>query len=128
MNNVVLMGRLARDPETKYTQGDKPIAICKFTLCIKKGKDKDGKDTTDFISCKAIGARAEVIDKFVRKGERLLISGSWETGSFKKQDGTTVYTNECLVNTVEFIEPKSNNTEPNPNISLDDFDETDLPF
>lgn len=128
MNNLTIMGRLARDPETKYTQGDKPVAITKFTLCVNRPKNKEGKTETDFINCKAIGAKAEVIDKFVRKGERLLINGSWETGSYKKQDGTTVYTNECLVNTVEFIEPKSNNTEPNPDIRIDDFDETDLPF
>ena len=131
MNKVQLLGRLARDPETKYTSGDKPLAICRFTLCVNRMKDKEGKQETDFISCKALGARAEAIQQFVVKGDRLCITGSWQTGSYKKEDGTTVYTNECLVESIDFLENKKEKDEKNLSV-YDSYNESDfsdeLPF
>lgn len=132
MNKVELIGRLTKDPEIKYTNGDTQIAVCKFSLAVDRiSKDKEGNKITDFINCKAIGNRAETIGKFVSKGDRFAITGSWQTGSYKKEDGSTIYTNECLVETMDFIETKKEKEEKElsnyDSYNESDF-ENDLPF
>ena len=120
MNRVILCGRIVRDPEVRYSQGATPMAVAKFTLAVDRKYKKDGEQSADFISCAAFGKTAEVIEKYVKKGTKLIVEGRWQTGSYKNKDGNTVYTNDCMVENIEFCESKSqqvqnNAQEPTPN-------------
>lgn len=97
MNKVVLIGRLARDPETRYTQDQK--AVTRFTLAVSRIK-KD--DPADFISCVAFGTTAQLIERYVKKGNRLAVEGHINTGSYEK-DGRKIYTTDVIVDRMEFI-------------------------
>lgn len=109
MNNVSLVGRLTRPIEVHYTQGDNPMAMCNLNVAVdRKYKGKEGQPTADFINCKAFGKTAEFIGKFFDKGNRIGLTGSIQTGSYKNKDGATVYTTDVIVNEVEFVEPKGN--------------------
>lgn len=99
MNNVVLMGRLTKDVEIKYSQGVQPMVIGRFTVAVNKRKKEDG---ANFLNCVVFGNTAENIYKFFKKGDMICVSGSIETGSYKKQDGTTVYTTDINVNNFSF--------------------------
>lgn len=104
MNNVILMGRLTKDPEIRTTNSG--LSVCKFTVAVDR-YSKDGEDKTDFINCVAWRKTAEFIDKHFSKGQRILLSGSIQTGSYEK-DGRTVYTTDVLVDKAEFCENKKN--------------------
>lgn len=110
MNKVILHGRLARDPELRYTQSNK--AVANFTLAVDRELTKEkkeqalanGQPTADFIRCIAFGKTAEVIDKYLTKGRRILIEGIIRTGSYENKQGQKVYTTDVLVNKVEFTD------------------------
>lgn len=105
MNKVIIMGRLTRDPEVRYSQGDTQVAIARYTLAVDRPKPKNGEQATDFISCVTFGKTAEFAEKYLHKGMRILIEGSIRTGRYDK-DGTTIYTTDVLVNSHEFCEGK----------------------
>lgn len=105
MNQVVLMGRLTADP----TINDR-ITCASFTLAVDRKYSKDGKKEADFISCKMLGEkRAEFANRYLRKGIKIMICGSIQTGSYRKQDGTKIYTTDVIVESCEFAESKSAN-------------------
>jgi len=109
MNNVVLMGRLTRDPDVRYsTQGEQQTAIARFTLAVDRRFKRDGSDqNADFISCVAFGKTAEFIEKYVNKGTKLTLSGRIQTGSYTNKDGQKVYTTDVVAENVEFAESKA---------------------
>lgn len=107
MNKVILMGRLTRDPEVRYSQGEKASAIARFSLAIDRKYKQEGQPSADFISCLALGKNGEFAEKYLRKGIKIVVIGSWQTGSYTNRDGNKVYTNECLVENFEFAESKS---------------------
>ena len=107
MNKVILMGRLVRDPEIRYSQGENATAIGRITLAVDRKFKQDGQPTADFINCLAFGKRAEFLEKYCTKGTKLVVEGSWQTGSYTNKDGNKVYTNECLVDNFEFAESKA---------------------
>lgn len=107
MNKVILMGRLTRDPDIRYSQGEKATAVARFSLAVDRRFKQDGQPTADFINCLAFGKRAEFIEKYCRKGTKLVVEGNWQTGSYTNKDGNKVYTNECLVESCEFAESKA---------------------
>ena len=109
MNSVQLLGRLARDPEVRYTDGGATIAS--FTLAVDRRFKQENGDTADFISCKAFGKTAEFIEKYFGKGKKLALNGRIQTGSYTNKDGVKVYTTEVIVENVEFVESKG--TEQN---------------
>lgn len=125
MNRVILMGRLTKDPDIRYSQGEKSTAIARFTLAVDRKFKQDGQPTADFINCLAFGKRAEFMEKYCRKGTKLVVEGSWQTGNYTNKDGNKVYTNECLVESCEFAESKSseqnNNSLNNNNMGGDGF-------
>lgn len=124
MNKVILMGRVVREPEVRYSQGATPMAIASFTLAVDRKFKKDGEQSADFISCKAFGKTGEVIEKYVSKGTKIIVEGRWQTGSYKNKDGATVYTNDCMVENIEFCESKNSqqtNNAPQNNASTDSF-------
>lgn len=110
MNITILCGRLVRDPEVRYSQGDKPTAIAKYTLAVDRSFKQDGQPTADFITCVAMGRNGEFAEKYLKQGTKIIVIGEWRTGSYTNKDGNKVYTNECMVSRHEFAESKSNNT------------------
>ena len=107
MNKVNLMGRLARDPEVRYTQGENPMAIAKYTLAVDRRIKREGENTADFISCIAFGKAGEFAEKYFRKGTKIAITGRIQTGSYTNRDGAKVYTTDVVIEEQEFAESKS---------------------
>ena len=107
MNKVVLIGRLTRDPDIRYTQGPEPMAVARYTLAVNRPRQQDSTQKADFISCLAFGSRAEFAEKYLRKGMKIAIAGRIQTGSYTNREGQKVYTTEVLVNEHEFAEGKA---------------------
>lgn len=107
MNKVILIGRLVRDPDVRYTQGNEPMAIAKFTLAVDRKYKRDGEQTADFISCAAFGKLGEFAEKYLRKGIKIACEGHWQTGSYTNKDGVKIYTNDCMIDSMEFAESKN---------------------
>ncbi len=104
MNVAILVGRIATDLELKRTQSG--MAMCSFTLAVNRQKKPGEEQQADFIRCKTFGKTAETLSQYQRKGNRLGVEGSIQTGSYKNQQGQTIYTTDILVNRIEFLEPK----------------------
>ena len=120
MNKVILIGRLVRDPELRYTQAEEPMAIARYTLAVeRRGKrSQDGNESNaDFISCVAFGRLGEFAEKYFHQGTKIVAEGRIQTGSHQDKDGKTVYTTEVVVENQEFAESKAtadsnNNYQP----------------
>ena len=108
MNKVILMGRLTRDAEVRYSQGDSQSAVARFTLAVdRRFKRENDPETADFINCVAFGKTAEFLERFGCKGTKFAIEGRIQTGSYTNKDGQKVYTTDVVVENVEFAESKS---------------------
>ena len=130
MNQVILIGRLTKDPEFRY--GANQTAVAKFTVAVDRaGKEK----AADFISCTAFGKTAELIDRYMSKGRQIAVQGRIQTGKYEK-DGRTVYTTDVIVERMEFVGSKDSNASPSIAPSFDDNPvpegfsnlEDDIPF
>lgn len=142
MNKVILMGRLTRDPEVRYTSGEQSLAIARYTLAVDRRFRKDGEATADFIPCVAFGKSAEFTEKYFKQGMRVTVSGRIQTGSYTNKDGQKVYTTEVVIEEQEFAESKSSSASaavpqtppPQPQTDSDGFMnvpeglEEELPF
>ena len=132
MNKVILMGRLTRDPEVRYSQGDNASAVARYTLAVDRRFKRDGEQSTDFINCVAFGRTAEFAERYYRQGTKIAISGRIQTGSYTNREGQKVYTTEVVVEEQEFAESKaaggastSNNSyqaspAPSPSVDIGD--------
>ncbi|MBO6113831.1 MAG: single-stranded DNA-binding protein [Lachnospiraceae bacterium] len=112
MNKVVLMGRLTRDPEVRYSQGAEPLAIARYTLAVDRRfvrRDSGNEQTADFIQCVAFGKAGEFAEKYFKQGTKIAVSGRIQTGSYTNKDGVKVYTTEVVVEEQEFAESKNAN-------------------
>ena len=107
MNKVILMGRLTRDPDVRYSAGENALAIARYTLAVDRRFKRDGEASADFISCVAFGRSAEFAEKYLRQGTKIAVSGRIQTGSYTNRDGQKVYTTEVVVEDQEFAESKS---------------------
>ncbi len=117
MNKVILMGRLTRDPEVRYSAGDNSLAIARYTLAVDRRFKRDGEATADFISCVAFGRTAEFAERYFHQGIKIAISGRIQTGSYTNREGQKVYTTEVVVEDQEFAESKNasaSNSYSNP--------------
>ena len=149
MNKVILIGRLTRDPEVRYSQGAEPLAIARYTLAVdRRGRRGNAGDeqTADFIPCVAFGKAGEFAEKYLKQGTKMAVTGRIQTGSYTNKDGNKVYTTEVIIEEQEFAESKSagesNNNggyqsfdRPSPSgasaedfMSIPDGIENDLPF
>ncbi len=138
MNKVVLMGRLTKDPEVRYSQGEKPMAIARYTLAVDRKFKRDGEANADFINCIAFGKNGEFAEKYLYKGVKILVDGRIQTGNYTNKDGQKVYTNDCVVESCEFAESKnaSQSERPQPMtqtdsdgfMSIPDGIDEELPF
>lgn len=110
MNKVILMGRLTRDPEVRYTQGEQPMAIARYSLAVDRRfarNNQEGQQTADFISCVAFGKNGEFAEKYLHKGTKIAVEGRIQTGSYTNKDGVKVYTTDVVVESQEFAESKN---------------------
>ena len=109
MNKVILMGRLTRDPEVRYSQsGENSLAIARYTLAVDRRFKRNGDDqTADFIGCVAFGRNAEFAEKYFRQGLKVVVTGRIQTGSYTNKDGQKVYTTDVVVEDQEFAESKA---------------------
>ncbi len=107
MNKVVLVGRLTRDPEVRYSQGETATAVARYTIAVDRRFKRENEPTADFIPCKIFGRSAEFAEKYFRQGMRVAISGRIQTGSYTNKDGVKVYTTEVIVEDQEFAESKA---------------------
>lgn len=139
MNKVVLVGRLTRDPEVRYSQGDSATAVARYTVAVDRRFKRDNEPTADFIPCVVFGRSAEFAEKYFRQGMRVSVSGRIQTGSYTNKDGVRVYTTEVIVEEQEFAESRAeNNTANNTHAENkipdnftnipDDVDDEELPF
>lgn len=107
MNKVIISGRLTRDAEIRYTQGQTPTAIARLTIATDRRFKKEGEPTADFISCTAFGKTAEFFENYGKKGVKFNVAGRIQTGSYTNKDGQTVYTTDVVVEETEFAESKA---------------------
>ena len=107
MNKVILMGRLARDPEVRYSQGDSATAVARYTLAVDRRFKRDGEASADFINCVVFGKSAEFAERYFRQGLKVVVSGRIQTGSYTNRDGVKVYTTDVVVEDQEFAESKA---------------------
>lgn len=108
MNKVILIGRLTRDPDVRYSQtGEGSMAVARYTLAVDRRIKKDGEQSADFISCVAFGRAGEFAEKYLHQGTKIAITGRIQTGSYTNKDGIKVYTTDVVVEEQEFAESKS---------------------
>ena len=135
------MGRLTKEPDIRYG-GANNTAVARITLAVDRRFKQEGQPTADFINCLAFGKRAEFLEKYCQKGTKLIVEGSWQTGSYTNKDGQKIYTNECLIENCEFAEsknasgsnnggsnaPEQNNSAGDGFMNIPDGIEDELPF
>lgn len=109
MNKVILMGRLTRDPEVRYSSGENALAIARYTLAVDRRFHKDNEASADFIGCVAFGKGGEFAEKYLRQGTKIVVTGRIQTGSYTNREGQKVYTTEIVVEDQEFAESKAAN-------------------
>lgn len=108
MNKVILMGRLTRDPEVRYSQSEQATAIARYTLAVDRRFKRDNDEqTADFINCVAFGRAGEFAEKYFHKGIKIAITGRIQTGSYTNKEGQKVYTTDVVVEEQEFAESKN---------------------
>lgn len=107
MNKVLLMGRLTRDPNVRYSQNEKQTAVARMTIAVDRRFKRDGEPDADFISCVAFGRQAEFAEKYLRKGVKVVVSGRISTGRYTDRDGKTVFTTDVVLEDIEFAESKA---------------------
>lgn len=108
MNKVILMGRLTRDPEVRYSQGEGAMAIARYTLAVDRRFNRNGdENSADFIGCVAFGRSAEFAERYLHKGTKVVVTGRIQTGSYTNKDGVKVYTTDVVVEDQEFAESKN---------------------
>ena len=130
MNKVILMGRLTRDPEVRYSQGESSTAVARFTLAVDRRfarKDNGNEQSADFINCVAFGKTGEFVEKYFRQGSKAVVCGRIQTGSYANKDGQKVYTTDVILNEIEFAESKKNEEKDDGFINIpDDLDFAEL--
>lgn len=115
MNKVMLMGRLTRDPEVRYTQNENATCVARYALAVDRRFKREGEPTADFINCVAFGKAGEFAEKYLRKGIKIAVVGRIQTGSYTNKDGVKVYTTDIVVEEHEFAESKGSSDSGNGN-------------
>ena len=144
MNKVILMGRLTRDPETRYSTGDNPMAIGKFSIAVDRRFKRNGDEqTADFFNCTAFGKQGEFVEKYLRKGTKVLVEGELRNDNYTNKNGEKVYSMNIVTNNIEFAESKNAGSDnsgyvpANPHageapdsdfMNVPDIKDSDLPF
>lgn len=119
MNKVILMGRLTKDPEVRYTQGANPCAIAKYTLAVNRRFKRDNEPSADFIVCIAFGKNGEFAEKYLRKGQQIAIHGRIQTEQWEDKDKNKRYATNIIVEEHYFCGSKDNTVTTSVNTSAD---------
>ena len=123
MNKVNLIGRLTKEPEVRYGQGENPLCVARYSLAVDRKFKKEGEQSADFINCVAFGKSGEFAEKFLKKGMKVAVSGRIQTGNYTDKDGKKVYTTDVVVEEHYFCESKAQNdtqdTQPAPTDFMD---------
>ena len=134
MNKVVLIGRLTRDPEVRYTQGNEPMCIARYSLAVDRRFKREGEQEADFINCVAFGRNGEFAEKYLHKGMKIAATGRIQTGSYTNKDNQKVYTTDVVIEEHEFCESKGTGGVPtftpdaNGFMDLSNIEAEELPF
>ena len=112
MNKVVLIGRLTRDPEIRYSRGERQMAIARYSLAVDRKYKNDGEQSADFINCVAFNKNGEFAEKYLHKGMKIAVCGRIQTGSYTNQEGRKIYTTDIVVEEHYFCERKSDYDHP----------------
>lgn len=135
MNKTILIGRLTRDPDIRYTNGDKPVCIARYTLAVDRRVKKEGENNADFIPCVAFGKSGEFAEKYLKKGTKIAVTGRIQTGSYTNRDGQKVFTTDIVIEEQEFCESKRSEERTDtdgfmniPDGIEDEMDLDNLPF
>lgn len=115
MNKVILMGRLTRDPDVRYSQGENALAVARFSLAVDRRFKRPGEPDADFINCVAFGKTAEFTEKYIKQGTKVAAVGRIQTGSYTNKEGQKVYTTDVVVEELEFAESKGNQSNAGTN-------------
>ncbi|MFI3214215.1 MAG: single-stranded DNA-binding protein [Eubacteriales bacterium] len=112
MNKVILMGRLTRDPEVRYSQGESATAVARFSLAVDRRFNRNNAEgqTADFINCVAFGRQGEFVEKYIHKGTKVVLTGRIQTGSYTNREGVKVYTTDIVAEEIEFAESKASSS------------------
>ena len=106
MNQIILMGRLTRDPEIRYSQGANPTAIARFSLAVDRRYKRESGPTADFFNCTAFGKQAEFVERYLKQGTKILLTGRMENNDYTNRDGVKVHSYQVTVESMEFAESK----------------------
>ena len=137
MNKIILCGRLTKDPEVRYSQGATPTAVARLSLAVNRKWKREGEPDADFFNCTAFKGQAEFIEKYLKKGSKVLISGRVQNDNYTNKDGQKVYSVNIMIEEIEFAESKNqsgnNISEPSQKSSdgfmtIPDGAEEELPF
>ena len=109
MNKVILMGRLTRDPEVRYSQGENATAVARYSIAVNRRFKRAGEPDADFFNCVAFGRQAEFVERYLRQGTKIVVSGRLQTGSYTNRDGVKVNTVDIVVEEQDFAESKAAN-------------------
>lgn len=107
MNKVILMGRLTRNPDVRYSQGEKATCVARYTLAVNRRFRREGDQDADFINCVAFGRQGEFAEKYLKQGTKIVVSGRIQTGSYTNKDGIRVYTTDVVIEEQDFAESKA---------------------
>lgn len=127
MNKVILLGRLTRDPEVRYSQGDTPLAIAHYTLAVPRKIKRENEPDADFVNCVAFGKTGEFAQKYLQKGKMICVSGEIRVRSYTNQEGKRIWTTEVIVEEHYFTGAGTGQKVEDNNIP-DTLDDSDLPF
>ena len=128
MNKIMLIGRLTRDPEIRYSTNDNNTAIARYTLAVNRPFRKNGEQQVDFLPCIAFGKTAEFAEKYLAKGMRVAVEGRIQTGSYTNQEGQKIYTTDVVVERQEFLEKRADNGQQSPDNAINyDYRFMDIP-
>lgn len=144
MNKVILMGRLTRDPEIRYSQGENSLAIARFSLAVDRRFKRQGEAETDFFNCTAFGKQAEFVERYLKQGTKILVTGRIQNDNYTNKEGQKVYSTQIMIDEMEFAESKGatsqeggyqQNTRPVPSqaagdgfMNIPDGIDEELPF
>lgn len=129
MNKIILMGRLTRDPETRYSQGENQTAIARFSLAVDRRFKRQGDAEADFFNCTAFGRQAEFVEKYLKQGTKILLIGRVQNDNYTNRNGEKVYSVQIIAEEIEFAESRNaqgnagasfQNAMPNPVQAADD--------
>jgi single-strand binding protein len=127
MNKIMLMGRLTRDPETRYSQGESQFAIARFSLAVDRRFKRQGEPDADFFNCTAFGKQGEFVEKYLKQGTKILLSGRVQNDNYTNKNGEKVYSVQIIAEEIEFAESKASQggggfqpVQPDPTQAADD--------